>query len=247
MNSLRFYFDHSLIGFCYRRAREKWFTGSRAAGGVISYHGVDIRIDNMCAAMQKHLLSGGYEAAELQLVRSLVGPGDRVLELGGAIGFIGLFCRKVLRADDVVSVEPNAQTLAQLRRNYRLNGIEPNTIQAALAEHDGPLRLSVSGMFWADSVVARESASSLMVEGLTFESLLRKAGSNFNTLIIDVEGAEQFISCSSIPNSIAKVMVEIHPDLIGKKKAYSFLGALIQAGFAIEDNAGNSWALTRTV
>lgn len=246
MNRLRFYFDHSLIGFCYRRVREKWLARPPAGATFINYHGVDIEISGMPPLMRKYILSGLYESQELQLARSLVGPGDRVLELGGAIGFVGLFCRKVLRADEVVSVEPNPHTLAQLHRNYELNDIQPNTIQAAIAERDGPLQLNVSEMFWTDSSFTDKASSSLIVEGMTFETLLRKAGGAFSTLIIDVEGAEQFISCASIPDSVIKIIVEIHPHLIGKKRAYNFLGALVQAGFAIEDNACDTWALTRT-
>src|SRR5688500_8930840 len=64
----------------------------------------------------------GYETAEKQICHEFLRKDDSVLELGGGIGFIGLFCQKRLGVKNYVTVEANPQTIRILEENYRLNG-----------------------------------------------------------------------------------------------------------------------------
>jgi len=253
MNRLKFYFEHSLIGYFCRRAREKWFTEPPPPPppppARLDYFGITLQLDCLPQEMQKVLLSGGYEAPEIKILPALLSPSDRVLEIGAAIGFLGLFCRKIIKVSQFFSVEPNPTTLAYLRRNYELNKIEPVVIEAALAAADGPLSLSTTDMFWTDSVVSGAVATTskqITVRGLSFKSILEIAGINFNAMIIDVEGGEQFLPIALIPREIKKILIEIHPEMIGVRPAYSVLEALIGAGFQVQNHNHNTWALTRS-
>jgi hypothetical protein len=87
------------------------------------------------------------EVQERLLAQRHLTRDDVVLELGGAIGFIGLFCRKVIGVRHHLSVEANPGTLEELKRNYALNGLKPNVIQATAAAQDGVLELDVGGVF----------------------------------------------------------------------------------------------------
>jgi FkbM family methyltransferase len=250
MNRLKFYFEHSLIGYFCRRAREKWFAPPvpPPSPSQLDYFGVKIQLDCLPEGMQKVILSGSYETPEIKVLPGLILPSDRVLEIGAAIGFLGLFCRKNIKVTELVSVEPNPKTLACLLRNYELNQFKPNVIEAALTAVDGPVSFYTSDMFWTDSVVAGVepgAGSQITVPGLTFESILTKAGINFNTLIIDMEGGEQFLQPRSIPEGIKKILIEIHPDMIGARSAYFILESLIRSGFQVHSHDHNTWAFRR--
>ena len=250
MSRLRFYYEHSLIGFFCRRAREKWFTPPPPPPPKqLDYHGVMLQLDCLPAGMQAVLLAGNYELPEIKVLPFLISPDDQVLEIGGAIGFLGLFCRKVVKVRQLVSVEPNPTTLAYLRRNYELNGFTPSVIEAAMSATDGPVSFHITDMFWSDSLVApasSENSKLITVPGLTFESLVQRAGIKFNTLIIDIEGGEQHLSVDSLPDHVKKVLIEIHPGIIGARAAYQVLETLIRSGFQVHGHNHDSWALTRS-
>jgi len=246
MNSLQFYFEHSLAGFFWRRAKRKWFPTPIPTQCVIN--GVTLQLDCLPQSMQQILLAGSYEQSEMKILPELICSSDKVLEIGAAIGLLGLFCRKVLKVEKLVSVEPNPTTLTYLRKNYELNGIKPNIIEAALTKDLGPVRFFAQDMFWADSIIGElkhENSKEMIVEGLPFTSLVERVGFVFNALIIDIEGAEQYISIKSIPDHVCKILIEIHPELIGVRKAYGILEDLIRMGFQVRGQHLNSWSLIR--
>lgn len=246
MSRLRFYYEHSLVGYFCRRIREKWFA---PLPPQLDYHGVTLQLDCLPAGMQEILLAGNYELPEIMVLPSLISQDDQVLEIGAAIGFLGLFCRKVIKVKQLVSVEPNPTTLSYLHRNYKLNGFTPAIIEAALSATDGPISFHITDMFWSDSLIASGTAKNLKeitVPGMTFESLAQRAGFKFNTLIIDIEGGEQHLPVDALPDHVKKILIEIHPEIIGARLAYHLLERLIRAGFQIHGYNHNSWALTRS-
>lgn len=249
MTRWQFYFEHSLIGYFSRRAREKWFTPPYVPPKELDYHGVKLQLDCLPPGMQQLILDGKYETSELDLLSKMLVPTDNVLEIGGAIGFIGLYCHKVLNVKNVVSVEPNPQTLSYFKRNYELNGMTPAIIEAAVAQTDGPITFFANDMFWGDSLIQPSqgagSTTTITVAGLSFNSLLQRAGTTFNVLIVDIEGAEQYLPVQEIPASIKKVMLEIHPHVIGTRGAYGVLETLIRNGFQVAGNVKDCWALVR--
>jgi FkbM family methyltransferase len=200
--------------------------------------------------MQEIICRGAYEISEMKILPGFISSKDTVLEIGGAIGFIGLYCRKVVGVKDCVSVEPNPTTLRYLRRNYDLNGFKPSVIEAALSETDGPVPFQTSDMFWVDSLLSRSDApatKTITVEGLSFASIVKRAGIHFNTVIIDIEGGEQFLPIQLLPASVEKVLIEIHPELIGPRQAYKVIESLVRSGFEMQDHFANAWALKRTL
>ena len=72
------------------------------------------------------LFKGTYEDNERRLVRGLLKPGDRVLEIGTGIGLVSLVCAKICGAGNVLSYEANPQLERIIRKNYELNGLTPN-------------------------------------------------------------------------------------------------------------------------
>lgn len=192
--------------------------------------GVKLHIASLSPLMKNVILTGRYEFQERRLASMFLSTGDVVLELGGAIGFIGLYCRKVLGVKHVTSVEANPGTLEMLRSNYALNGLKPDVIHAAAASEDGHLELNIGGEFWENTLTGT-SDRKVRVPALSLASLIKKMPESPTTLICDIEGAEQYLDFNQLPESVDKIIMELHPGMIGEEATQALLGRLSACGF----------------
>lgn len=192
--------------------------------------GIKLDVSPLSPIMKNIIMTGRYEAPERSLVARALTPGDTVLELGGAIGFIGLFCRRVIGVRHVTSVEANPATLAMLRRNYQLNGLEPDVIHAAATAADGEIDLNVSGEFWENTVTGT-SNTTVRVPALSLESLFKRMPQPPTALVCDIEGAEQYLDLHRLPATLTKIIIELHPAIIGREKTDAILLQFADQGF----------------
>ncbi len=194
--------------------------------------GVKLDISNLSPVMKNIILTGRYEAQERNLASQALTADDVVLELGGAIGFIGLYCRKVLGVKHVTSVEANPGTLEMLRKNYRLNGLRPAVIHAAAAGRDGELELDVGGEFWENSLTG-SSANRIRVPAHSLRSLVSQMPMSPTVLICDIEGAEQYLDFTQLPPSVTRIIMELHPEMIGQDRVDDLVQRLEGEGFRV--------------
>lgn len=192
--------------------------------------GIKLDIATMSPLMKNIILTGRYEFQERTLAAKALTKSDVVLELGGAIGFIGLYCRKTLGVRHVTSVEANPATLEALRRNYQLNGLVPDVIHAAAADQDGELELNIGGEFWENSLTGT-SEKQIRVPARSLASLVKLMPQKPTVLICDIEGAEQYLDFSQLPNSVTQIIMELHPDMIGQEPVDQILHRLQTLGF----------------
>jgi hypothetical protein len=66
-----------------------------------------------------------------------------------------------------------------------------------------------------------------------------------NVLIIDIEGAEQFIDFNALPSTVNKVIMELHPGVIGQAAVYDIVAALINRGFRVAREQNETFAFLR--
>ncbi len=203
-------------------------------------HGVKLDISSLSPLMKNHILKGRYEFQERRLVQQCLTQDDVVLELGGAIGFIGLFCRKVIGVKHHLTVEPNPNTLAMLRLNYALNHIEPQVIQAAAAAEDGQISLNIGGEFWENSIVtASATATQITVPSRSLSTLVQQMPAAPTALICDIEGAETYLDFSQLPKTVSRIIIELHPGMVGEAANQRVIDQLHAIGFqtqAVEEN-----------
>src|ERR1051326_8878856 len=60
----------------------------------ITLDGLKFDVSGLSSKIRNRLLSGAYETHEKQMCLDFLNANDAVLEIGGAIGFIGLICQK---------------------------------------------------------------------------------------------------------------------------------------------------------
>jgi FkbM family methyltransferase len=186
-----------------------------------------------------------YEEPERMICERLLVPKDGVLEIGSAIGFIGLFCQKKLGIQRYISVEPNPHSIEMLKRNYDLNGIVPVVWALALSDSSEVLHLDISGDFWGHCLTGGQKENTIAVQGMTLAEMLRRAGPGISTLIIDVEGAEKRINFAELTPDIRKIIIELHPRLIRRTGVAEIQDALGQQGFRLVQRVENTFGFLR--
>jgi FkbM family methyltransferase len=208
--------------------------------------GVRLDVSQLSNLMKNRIRTGRYEVQERLLARRALRPSDAVLELGGAIGFIGLYCRKVIGVRQHLSVEANPATLEMLKRNYALNGLQARVIHAAAAAEDGTLELDIGGEFWENTLLtAGKAERKVSVPALRLARLVEDMPEPPTVLICDIEGAEQYLDFSELPESVSKIIIELHPGVTGEGEVARILQDFGALGFTRAGREGDTWLLLR--
>ena len=215
----------------------------------ITLEGMKFDVSGLSTKIRNRLLSGAYEAHEKKMCFDYLTPSDSVLEIGGAIGFIGLVCQKKIGISNYFSFEANPRTFEILKRNYELNGVEPRVWNMALAHAEGHVDLEVGSDFWENSIcydnTRGDGVKTVRVPAGTLDTLLALAGQKVNTLIIDIEGAEQFIDFQRVPEEISKIIIELHPGVMGQEVMYNIVATLIRLGFRVAREENDTFVFLR--
>jgi hypothetical protein len=82
----------------------------------IELEGLKFDVSQLSPKIRNRLLSGAYESYEKAMCRDFLTKNDAVMELGGAIGFIGMICQKQLGITEYASFEANPKTAEILKR-----------------------------------------------------------------------------------------------------------------------------------
>jgi FkbM family methyltransferase len=209
-------------------------------------HGVKLDISRLSPLMKNNILQDRYEFQERRLALRCLTRKDVVLELGGAIGFIGLFCRKVIGVRHHVTVEPNPNTQGMLKRNYALNKLEPRLIEAAASAEDGEISLDIGGEFWENSIVtASDSSKRITVPSMSLPSIIRRMPEPPTALICDIEGAEAYLDFTQLPMSVTRIIIELHPSIVGEDVAKRIVEQIHTLGFHTRFVEENTWLFMR--
>ena len=161
------------------------------------------------------LASGEYEGSEARAVLMRVKPRQRVLELGAGLGYIGALAARIVGAKNVTSVEANPDMIVAIRANYALNGVaEIDLRHGAVVGQDyeeHSLAFACAKQFWASRIAGVGDAGVGVVDVpvLRIHALLDEVKPNF--VIMDIEGAEQYLFDAKWPRSVKHVVIELHP------------------------------------
>lgn len=240
--------ERTLLFQLWEDFRTRWkfkFTLPRVC--TVTLEGVKLDVSTLSPLMKNNLLLGRYEVQERTLAQQFLTRDDAVLEVGGAIGFIGLFCQSRLGITRYTTVEANPNTVALLKQNYVLNGRTPVVWNLALAAQDGEVTLNIGNEFWENSLVAgANSGRTVRVVAASLANLVRRLDYAPTALIMDIEGAEQFVDFQQVPASVKKIIIELHPDFIGHAKTYQIVADLVNLGFQVEREEGGTFLFLRS-
>jgi FkbM family methyltransferase len=213
----------------FRSLRERWhrLAGSRAVRlGKIS---LVADPELVGPDVQRLLYRHDYEFAELQMLRHVLRPGDRVLEIGAGTGAVGLTAAAEIGADRVTSLEANPALEKVIRANYELNGMAPTLVMKAATVDGAPVVFNVMPSLLSSSIYDRGAAQPVEVESVAINDAI--AQYRPTVLVVDVEGAEVDLLPAANLDGVRAVLVETHAKVTGQDPVDRMIADLVEAGF----------------
>jgi FkbM family methyltransferase len=135
---------------------------------------------------------GCWEPEEGNLLRSLIRPGCRFLDVGANVGYFSLLAARARRRVTIDAVEPLPVNLQLLRFNLWANAVPATVWPLALTGGDRAVSISVAPTNFGDARVSGISSDEdlfdLVVPGARGDELF--AGRSFDVIKIDVQGFE---------------------------------------------------------
>jgi FkbM family methyltransferase len=186
--------------------------------------------------------NGYYERTIVEWLCSELSPTDVFWDVGANIGAITLVAAR--RCARVVAFEPEPTTMAKLRNNVHVNGLNNVRLEPiALSDQDGDVMLTLgpecnSGM---NSIALRRTdRPSISVKTTTADAFLSAIASDAPTVMkIDVEGAEarvlrgapKLLTCPRL----RAIMFESKAGAEGRPEDRALLSSLEGAGFRVRE------------
>ena len=182
---------------------------------VISISGVKLEIDRrrLPSPVVRALYRERYEDREAALVRDVLSPGDRVLELGAGIGYISLLCAQRCGPEAVLSYEANPENEVLIRRNFELNGMKPQLRSRAISVSRNERELFIEPNILSTGFINRGRGVATTVKCDPIADVIREFRPN--CLVMDVEGAETDLLPAAPLENITKIIVETHAHIVG--------------------------------
>lgn len=199
---------------------------------VVSVHGVKIAVDETAISpnIMQALTSGSYESVEARQLDGIVQKGERVVELGGGLGFISSKIGLLGRAESITVYEANPDLIPLIERTHALNGVKAETLNAVVAPRASAptMPFYVRRDFWASSLspdpYGYERAIDVPV--VDFDAMLRARRPTM--LVVDIEGGEEMLFQDIALTGVRKVYLELHQNVIGRvgmKRVFDFFSA----------------------
>jgi FkbM family methyltransferase len=131
-----------------------------------------------------------WEESEGSLLRLLIKPGTRFLDVGANIGYFSVLAAQAASHVSVDAVEPHPESAAALRWNLSINRVSATVHQVALDERRRRLVLDVAPTNTGDARVSdrQPQPGAIQVDAVPADVLF--AGRSFDVVKIDVQGWE---------------------------------------------------------
>lgn len=169
-----------------------------------------------------------YERQEAEICLKELRYGDRVLELGAGIGFIGSLAAKICGSENVRTYEANPSVEPIVRRTHKLNGVTPDLRMQAVTKATGPIKFFVNENVVSSSLKDRDFGGGITVDGIA----LKDAIADFRPTVIvcDIEGAEVDVFTAAELSGVERILIELHPKIVGTAENEAFLKMLEDKG-----------------
>lgn len=187
---------------------------------------------------------GQYENQEARSVLLSVDHGDRVLELGAGVGYIGALAGMIAGPQNVVSVEANPDLLEIIEDNFRRNDCGKIDLRHGAVIGDDHAAETISfrqaRAFWASSL-GEGAGLKVDVPALKFSALMAEIRPN--VVVMDVEGAEEAFFDAPWPDHVRVLLMEIHPKRYADTVVQKIFDCLSRSGLIYSADLSKGKAL----
>jgi FkbM family methyltransferase len=207
--------------------------------------GVNLWLDevNLSTKTRRALFRGKYESPELDLLRESVSVVDRVLDLGGGMGVTGILCAKICGCENVLIYEANPCMAGVITRNFLLNGMRANLRARAIGTSSKTCEFYVNTNFLSSGMVRRGESSKISVETEDVSDVISEWKPS--VVVLDIEGFEFEVVKSCRFENVQKIIIELHPQIIGPQKTLEVVEHLLDLGFRDRRQIKNCRLMTR--
>ncbi|HBT81637.1 hypothetical protein A2757_00560 [Candidatus Giovannonibacteria bacterium RIFCSPHIGHO2_01_FULL_48_47] len=166
------------------------------------------------------LLRGVYDEYETELVKNLIKPGMRAVDIGAHIGYFTLIMARAAGPEGKVwAFEPEPENFKLLKTNIKINNLDNVTAYPyALSNKKGKVKLFLDKKnlgnvsLQAGNISAQDLGGSFEVEAHTLDEHFEKEKIDF--IKIDVQGAEGLVlkgGEKTLKNNKLKMIMEFWP------------------------------------
>lgn len=182
------------------------------------------------------LNEGRYEGQEIRGALHVVGPGDRVLEIGAGLGVVGAVIALRAQPEAILSFEANPELIPEIARLHALNDLSQlielrNRVLWAGADRPASMPFHIRSSYLGSSLLNAGARPSVVVEVETADMAEVVAEFRPTVLVMDIEGGELALLEGMDLAPFRAVVLEFHPEayeLAGMRRCKTILR---EAGF----------------
>ncbi|WP_323769120.1 FkbM family methyltransferase [Antarctobacter sp.] len=189
-----------------------------------------------------------YERKECDAVMRVVRPGDRVLELGGGIGYMSTLLSVKKKVARVVSYEANPALIPYIRSVHAANGVTNVDLRNALlaAELGDPVPFYVRQNFLGSSMDRDADPDTVIEEVKVMQHAINPVlqAETPDVLVCDIEGAEAHLLPAADWSGLRAAVIELHPQWIGQSGVQAVFDCMRRAGLTYFPKASEAKVVT---
>jgi len=205
--------------------------------------------------VKRILTSGNYETSERTLIKKIVKPGDRVVEMGGSIGVVASILSEIVdKSGFVFSIEAvtkltdeSTEWLEKKKNIKVLTGYgfpvfrAPNKYKQVEFIDDGN---SLGGRINLASIGKSKVETQNIFD---LETIEKRFKFQPNVLVLDIEGSEIVFleEEATVPEFVKSIIIEMHPNLYGKEVEEKIIKTLIEKGFLLKEEISHVYLLSK--
>lgn len=181
----------------------------------------------------KDIFFGVYESKEAELVGKRIAADDVVMEIGAGIGFLSALAAKITGSERVFAYEANPQLMDVIKHVHVLNQVSPTVSNVLLGDGEDERTFWLEKDYWASSLIqGSPDATPIQVRQIDLNREIERIQPTF--LILDIEGGEYELLRHARLDPVRKIVIEVHPHVLGYHRISEMLGWLFAAGFALD-------------
>lgn len=178
---------------------------------------------------------GRYEAREGKILGQIIEDGERVLELGGGLGFISTIAALSGKCRAIRTYEANPDLKQVILETHRLNGAKGVKVETAVLVREARtdfIPFYVRKDFWGSSLAKKEGENIVREVAVPVRELAWVLGEFMPSMIVcDIEGGELDLFDGRRMPSVKKVLIELHQAVIGPQGMKAVFDAMSESGF----------------
>jgi FkbM family methyltransferase len=208
----------------------------------VEHLGVKISVPEAAVSdtVLKFMREGRYESREGKVLNQIIEDGDRILELGGGLGFISTIAAQNKKTAAVRTYEANPDLAPIIEATHRLNGVSNVEVKTGVLMRDSEqesIPFYVRKDFWGSSLSRKEGETNVkevMVPVFDLYDVVREFRPSM--IVCDIEGGEAHVFDGMPLRTVKKVLIELHQGVIGATGIKAVFEGFSRSGFYYDQN-----------